>query len=117
MQRNTKSFSIDKNAHNPFLSLIKKDFAGSLIRLTMRDHYIETYTDNGMQLIHMRFSDAITALHDFNGYQVHRSHWVNLDEVRDVKKSNRKHYLIMSDSAEIPVAQSRVKELKKMGIL
>ncbi len=66
---------------NPFLSRLNADIGARLIRLQMRDHYVETYTSKGMQLIHMRFSDAISSLSDFNGYQVHRSHWVNLDEI------------------------------------
>ncbi len=65
----------------------------------------------------MRFSDAINALSDLNGMQVHRSHWVNLDDIQDTVKSQGKTLLEMSDGAQIPISRAKQKTLKDMGIL
>lgn len=88
-----------------------------LIRLTMRDHYVETYTCRGMQLIHMRFSDAVAALSEFNGFQIHRSHWVNLDEVTGTSRKDNKRFFIMSDGFEAPISRGKINQLKDLGLL
>lgn len=106
---NTKS-------NNPLLSRLDLDIGERLIRLTMRDHYVEAFTNNGMQLIHMRFSDAVKALIDFNGMQVHRSHWVNFDEATDIFRKDGKARIIMSDSVEVPISRSKYDDLKRLGV-
>ncbi len=116
---NTVALKINLGNHgqNPLLSRINVDMGSRLIRLTMRDHYVEAHTCNGMQLIHMRFSDAVNALDGFNGMQVHRSHWVNLDEVTKFLKQDGKMFFQMTDGAEIPISRSKMKHLKELGIL
>ncbi|WP_193221979.1 LytTR family DNA-binding domain-containing protein [Amylibacter sp. SFDW26] len=108
---------LDSRSDNPFLSRLNTDIGTSLIRLHMRDHYVETYTGEGMQLIHMRFADAVDALSSFNGYQTHRSHWVNLDEVKGVKKVDGKTFFVMADEAKVPITRKRHKELKELGAI
>ncbi|WP_193221978.1 LytTR family DNA-binding domain-containing protein [Amylibacter sp. SFDW26] len=88
-----------------------------IIRLNMRDHYVEVFSDKGAKYIHMRFADAVGALSSLNGMQVHRSHWVNLDNVQDVIKSKGKISFKMSDGAEVPISRTKQKELKEMGLL
>ncbi len=107
----------DSRSDNTFLSQLNTDMGTSLIRLHMRDHYVETYTDKGMQLIHMRFADAVKALSSFNGLQTHRSHWVNLDEIKTVGKADGKTFFIMTDGAKVPITRNRVKDLKELGIV
>lgn len=111
------NLSLTKDTGNPLLSRITPEMGTKLIRLHMRDHYVEAYTCRGMQLIHMRFSDAVAALSQFNGLQVHRSHWVNLDEVCEAIRKDGKACFYMSDNAEVPVSRGKIKQLKEMGIL
>ena len=90
---------------------------GVLIRMAMRDHYVEVYTETGQEMVHMRFSDALLEVPDSFGRQVHRSHWVNVSEIKGVERENGKVSLRMSDGALVPVARSRKAELKSLRII
>lgn len=100
-----------------FLRKIGPDAGSKLIRLSMSDHYIEAHTDTGMHLVYMRFADAISDLSAADGAQVHRSHWVNFDEIKSVSKDSGNSYFVMSDDALVPIARSRKKDLQDRGLL
>ncbi|MCP5074805.1 MAG: LytTR family transcriptional regulator [Rhodobacteraceae bacterium] len=88
-----------------------------LVRLQSADHYVEVHTEVGTKLLLMRLSDAMEMLIGSNGAQVHRSHWVNLDEVDGVVKRDRKIWLRMSDGIDIPVSRSYRPGLREVGVL
>ncbi len=106
----------DKNT-NPFLEQLGPNSGEHLIRLAMRDHYIEVYTEVGQKLVHMRLGDAVSKLEDLNGGLVHRSHWINFDAIQDVVKDGDKLNFRMSDGALVPIARSRKPDLKKRGLI
>lgn len=93
------------------------DAGTRLIRLQSADHYVEITTESGTKLVLMRISDAIEMLAGTDGGRVHRSHWVNYDEVAGVVKKNRKIWLRMSDGAEVPVSRSYREPLRTAGVL
>ncbi len=100
-----------------FLQRLGPDAGTRLIRLAMSDHYIEAYTDSGMHLLYMRFADAMAELTSVKGTQVHRSHWVKLDEIEAVQKDGSKIALLMSDGGTVPISRSRKKELQVQGVI
>lgn len=102
---------------NSFLAQFGPDAGEHLVRLAMRDHYIEVYTEIGQKLVHMRFGDAVSQLKDENGGQVHRSHWICFDDIKDVVKDGDKMYFKMSDNALVPISRSRKPELKQRGLI
>ncbi len=107
----------DAKQANPLLSQIDLDLDTRLIRLAMRDHYVEAHTDQGMQLVHMRFADAVAALTEMNGEQTHRSHWVNFDEITEVLRQEGKYFFRMSDGFDVPIARSRITDLRNRGVI
>ncbi len=101
-------------------SLLRKvgpDTGRRLVRLQSADHYVEVHTETGTKLLLMRLADAMELLSGSNGGQVHRSHWVNFDEVNGIIKSNRKIWLRMSDGVDIPVSRSFRPELREAGMI
>lgn len=102
---------------NSFLEKLEAGPNARLIRLAMSDHYIEAHTNTGMHLVYMRFSDAIDTLSSANGVQVHRSHWVNIDEIETSRKEGAKAFLVMSDGTSVPISRSRKKEISDMGLI
>ncbi|MEM6620351.1 MAG: LytTR family DNA-binding domain-containing protein [Pseudomonadota bacterium] len=88
-----------------------------LVRLQSADHYVEVHTETGAKLLLMRMGDAAEMLAGGRGGQVHRSHWVNFDEVNQVVKSNRKIWLRMSDGTDVPVSRSFRAPLRAAGVL
>jgi len=107
----------DMRASNPFLAKLRIDTQTRLIRLTVRDHYVEAHTSEGMQMVHMRLADAVAALSEMNGAQVHRSHWVNWGEVETLVRKEGRVLAQMSDGAEVPISRSKARDLKEQGFL
>lgn len=93
------------------------DKRGALISMSVSDHYVEVTTIRGNELILMRLSDAILETEGTSGMQVHRSHWVALDQVASARRSDGKVVLTMRDGRDIPVSRSYVPAVKEAGLL
>lgn len=102
---------------NPLLARLGPKAGHRLIRMAMSDHYIEIHTETGKHLLHMRFADAVAALDPETGGQVHRSHWVTWDEIADVERDSQKRAFRLKDGSRVPIARSRVKDLRDRGLL
>lgn len=89
---------------------------GAAIRaVESEDHYLRVHTDRGSDLILMRLSDALTELEGLEGAQTHRSWWVARDAVRDVKRSDGRATLTLTDGLEAPVSRRYARALREAG--
>lgn len=77
-----------------------------LVRLAVRDHYVDVVTQTGAASVLMRLADAIAETEGTPGLQVHRSHWVALAAVRGQLRENGKLFLKMADGALVPVSRT-----------
>lgn len=93
------------------------DKRGALISLSVQDHYVEVMTNKGASLILMRLSDAIRETAPVDGLQVHRSHWVALNQITATRRDGDKAILTLSNGREIPASRSNIKALKERGVL
>lgn len=75
-------------------------------RVSVRDHYVDVFTDRGTEKLLMRFSDAVAELDGIRGNQVHRSHWVACDAMVRLDRNNGKYLLVLKDGSKIPVSKS-----------
>ena len=96
---------------------MKPGLGRSLVRLSMQDHYVETVTEQGSQLILMRFADALDEVEGIEGWRIHRSHWVAGAAIRDVRRDGAKTLLVLSDGAELPVSRTYLPALRDAGVL
>ncbi|MEE9428716.1 MAG: LytTR family transcriptional regulator DNA-binding domain-containing protein [Paracoccaceae bacterium] len=85
---------------------LKNPETKDIYRLTVRDHYVDVYSDKGKETLLMRFADALAELEGQNGRQVHRSHWVSCDAVDNIRKENGRMYLAMVDGSKVPVSRT-----------
>ena len=90
---------------------------GPLLSLSVQDHYVEVVTTRGRELLLMRLSDAIAETEGCAGLQVHRSHWVALDQVQAAHRDGARAVLTLSDGREIPVSRTYVPAAKEAGLL
>ncbi len=67
--------------------------------------------------LNQTLSDAVVALSGMNGAQVHRSHWLNWDEVQTLIRKEGRILVQMSDGAEVPISRSKARMLKEQGYL
>ena len=85
---------------------------GELHHLRMQDHYIEVHTDNGMEMVLLRFRDALREVEDIEGMQVHRSHWVARAAVDAVERRDGRITLRLVNGNRVPVSRSFVPALR-----
>lgn len=90
---------------------------GDLISLGVHDHYVDVTTSNGKSSLLMRFADAINETDDINGVQIHRSHWVALDQVKSVRKHKGRVIIEMNNGEELPVSRTYMAAAKASGLL
>jgi hypothetical protein len=93
------------------------DKRGALISLSVSDHYVEVTTTRGQDLLLMRLGDAIKDCDGVAGMQVHRSHWIALDQVQAVRRAGDRAIVTMRDGRDIPVSRSYVPAVKDTGLL
>ena len=85
---------------------------GTLIRLSVRDHYVDVVTAQGDTTILMRFGDDLAEHAGAAALQDHRSHWVAEDAVtRSIRRKGRV-ILILADGTEVPVSRSFLPEVE-----
>ncbi|MEE9388588.1 MAG: LytTR family DNA-binding domain-containing protein [Paracoccaceae bacterium] len=77
-----------------------------IYRLSVRDHYVDVYSETGKETILMRFSDALIELDGQLGKQIHRSHWISCDEVHKLKKIKGRLFVWLKDGSRLPISRS-----------
>ncbi|MBL4660052.1 MAG: LytTR family transcriptional regulator DNA-binding domain-containing protein [Alcanivoracaceae bacterium] len=116
-KNNTASVHEVTHDQNNFINRIPHKLGSDLICFSMDDHYLLVYTEKGSHMMLLRMKDALVELKDYKGLQVHRSWWVAIDAVMDVKKQTRKATLIMKNNIEVPVSQKYLPMLKEAGLV
>ena len=99
------------------LDSLPANLGRELLRLQMKDHYVEVHTPLGHALVLMRFRDALRSVRDLDGMQVHRSHWVARRAVAGVEQGNGRTQLRLRDGQRIPVSRSFLPSLRAAGWL
>ncbi len=90
-----------------FLSQSRLSDATQIRALKAEEHYIRIWTEKGSDLLRYRFKDAVNELRNADGLQVHRSWWVHLSSIDQVKTSGRKLELqLIHDELIVPVSLS-----------
>lgn len=83
-----------------------------LIAVEAEDHYLRIRTEAGSALVLMRLSDALSALEDADGFQVHRSWWVARGAVEAARWRGGRGELILSDGTVAPVSRTYASSLR-----
>lgn len=84
-----------------------------LLYLKAELHYLSVVTDKSKTLLLCNLKDAIDELGSsskFDGFQCHRSYWVNSKQVVNFKRLGRQGVLLMTNGEEIPVSRKQVAE-------
>ena len=89
---------------------------GALICLSVQDHYVDVVTTKGRAMLLLRLSDAMREAGQ-RGLQVHRSHWVALDQVLSVRRQGDGAVLTMTNGVEIPVSRTYLPKVRAAGLL
>lgn len=90
---------------------------GALVSLQAEDHYVRVVTTNGSELVLIRLADAIELATPTQGLQLHRSHWIALNQVKDYTKSGGAWSVILSNGETAPISRSYRTAAIKAGII
>ncbi len=88
---------------------------GVIYALRAEDHYVHVHGDCHKEMPLMRLGDAIAAMPDNAGVQVHRSWWVALCAIDRVEKSGRRLELVLVNGLRVPVSREGRKALIAQG--
>jgi ABC-type multidrug transport system fused ATPase/permease subunit len=89
-----------------------------IIRLTVRDHYVDVITTESTETLRMRFADAVAEMDPVAGFWTHRSHWVAKGAIQSVVRENgSKIWLEMVNGDRVPVSRKYRGELESAGVL
>jgi hypothetical protein len=104
---------------NTLLERAKKDelHSSTLLAIGAEDHYVRLITDQGEDLILMRFSDALRETNDIDGAQIHRSWWVAKHAIAKFDKKPEGGNIILHNGLTVPVSRRYLKDLKARGWL
>ncbi len=97
------------------LDALPEALGRELVRLRMKDHYVEVHTPLGHALVLMRFRDALRCVAQIDGLQVHRSHWVARNAVATVTQTGGRTELRLRDGERVPVSRSFLSALRAAG--
>jgi DNA-binding LytR/AlgR family response regulator len=90
---------------------------GALWALVVQDHYVEVVTERGRTLVLMRLGDAIREVGKVEGVQIHRSHWVALDAVKRVVKTDGKVAVALPDGRRLGVSRGYMAAAREAGLV
>ena len=93
------------------------DFEGPILRLTVRDHFVDVVSEKATHSIRMRFTDAIDEMDTVAGYCTHRSHWVVEDAIAGVERGGGKILLRLTNGDRVPVSRKYRPDLETAGIV
>ena len=99
------------------MARLGQEVRGAILSLSVRDHYVEVWTERGTESLLMRFADAMAELDGIDGMQVHRSHWVAVAAVAGAERERGKTFLRLSDGRLVPVSRSYKAEVEARGLL
>lgn len=98
----------DTDAHQLFFDSLSPPLTGSLIRAEAQEHYVKLVSAEETRMVLYRFSDVLRELPETLGMQVHRSHWIAKDAIKDVYKKGGNTRIVTRDGSEIPVSRRYV---------
>ena len=88
-----------------------------LIAVEAYDHYLRVHTDQGEELITLRFADALEELALAHGYRTHRSWWVAANAIEVVSWRRGVGEARLACGLVAPVSRGQAPVLKEAGWL
>lgn len=95
--------------------LSAKRRSARLIAIEAHDHYLKVHTDAGVELLSLRFADALAELSSAHGWRVHRSWWVAADVVETVRWRRGVGEMRLAGGLTAPVSRTYAPVLKDAG--
>ncbi|MFD3190696.1 LytTR family DNA-binding domain-containing protein [Sedimentitalea sp. HM32M-2] len=96
---------------------LSPDFEGPILRLTVRDHFVDVVAAAGIETIRLRFADAIDEMDTVIGHCTHRSHWVVQDAIEGSEREKGKIFVRLVNGDRVPVSRKYRPALEEAGLI
>lgn len=94
-----------------FFDRLSQQAGTHLIHIQVTDHYLEVKTPERTEVILLNLKQAAEELLDYEGMQVHRSHWVAFEHIERKYWSDGRLFLALTNGDIVPVSRSFRKNL------
>lgn len=108
--------AVTADASAALLDRLPLHIGRDVVALEAEDHYVRVHTAIGNALLFARFGDAMEALSALDGVRVHRSYWVRISAVADVRLQGKGLLLTMSNGMRVPVSHGFREVARDAGI-
>ena len=89
-----------------------------VVRLTVNDHYVAVYLDDGTDhRLLMRLADAVAEMDGVPGFCTHRSHWVSQRHISRRTREDSRDYLLMTGDVRVPISKTYLKNVVAAGFV
>lgn len=85
--------------------------ATAILQIQALRNQTRIISTDGEQLVNIRFSAMVDTMPQGVGVLLHRSHWVSIPAIKGFRRDGRDIIVVLTTGAEVPVAQSRHREI------
>lgn len=108
----TKNSATRRDSSQPLLDLLPPELGSEITSVSAEEHYLRVRTTRGEALVRCSFGKAVNEyLCDWNGIQVHRSHWINIEHARQLVRLKGQWTCITGKDDHIPVSRRKRSEV------
>lgn len=100
-----------RHSTSPLQEHLSASVSGKILEIRAQDKYCLIRTSNGSELVHITFMNACLMAGETEGTQIHRSHWLNYDEMDRIRYTGGNPKMILRSGQERPVGRRYAKSL------
>lgn len=102
-----------RDAQPDFWNRVPMTIGRDLVALSAELHYMRVYTTQGEALVLFPFGRAVVQLENvIDGVQIHRSHWVALGHVAEIRRNGRNGVCHTTSGLDLPISRKRRQSLE-----
>ena len=97
----------------PLLMELPYHLRGKLVSISSDGRWVTVRTTSGEFSIRKNLSDAVRLAFPEKGIMIHRSHWVALSQIGELRGTTASPQLALKDGSLYPVARGRLDEIER----
>lgn len=112
--KDSPSLREDLNPPSSFLIELKIRAKGELISISSELHYLRVVTTESEVMFLYNLKDAINELPKDIGVQIHRSHWVSKNHIKEVRVKEGRTECVLSNDKSLPISRRKYSSVKTL---
>ncbi len=97
-----------------FFQELRSRASGDLISISSELHYLRVTTSDAEVMFLYNMKDAVAEIPANSGVQIHRSHWVSRDHIKELTRIAGKSECILSNGKSLPISRRKYSEVREI---